>query len=377
MIALLLAACSGADADDSAAAPAPEPLDLPADPAAKGVPVGVRTVQAHDQTIEVWYPAPDAAADDPTETADFGVFVSDAVKAVLGDIDFPPLPTGAVRDAPVRVPEAPYPVVVFSHGFGGVRLQSVDITVHLASRGYVVVAADHPGRMMTDLLPCLFSPALEGCDLSGMTGEDPAVEDVADVVDWLGEAQAEGDFAGALDLDHLVMTGHSAGGGTTQAVLEADPRFGVGIAFAAGAAPSTDQPLLLMGGTCDAFATDASMQQARDAVEGHGTLVQIADAGHLAFSDLCELGLLELAETVLEPRDDVNQLLLGQLVALASDGCAEAVPDPALDACGESYLPLETSDPIVRHMATLFLDQQVRGAGDGVVAGAFPEADVR
>jgi len=376
VILALLAACSGADPDDSGAS-APEPLVLPADPAEMGVPVGVRTVLANDQTIEVWYPAPDAVAGEPTEVIDFGVFVSDEVKAVLGDIAFPPLPTAAVRDAPVRVPDSPYPVVVFSHGFGGVRVQSVDITVHLASRGYVVVAADHPGRMMTDLLPCLFSPALEGCDLSGMTGDDPAVEDVGDVADWLGDAQAEGDFAGTLDLDHLVMTGHSAGGGTTQAILESDPRFGVGISFAAGAAPDSEQPLLLMGGSCDAFADDASMQSARDAVEGHGTLVQIADAGHLAFSDLCELELLELAETVLEPRDDVNQLLLGQLVALASDGCPEAVPDPALEACGESYLPIEVSDPIVRHMATVFLDQQVRGEGDGVVAGAFAEATVR
>ena len=59
----------------------------------------------------------------------------------------------------LRSPETPYPVVFFSHGLGGARVQSINYTTHLASRGYVVLSADHVGRRMTDLLPCLLSPA--------------------------------------------------------------------------------------------------------------------------------------------------------------------------------------------------------------------------
>lgn len=369
---LLLIAC--AHKGDDTGAPV-EPLVLPDAPAANGAPVGERTVSANGQTVEIWYPATDATADQPTEWADFGPFVPASVTQVLGPIDLPTVQTGAVRDAPLRNAGQPYSVVVFSHGFGGMRLQSLDYAVHLASRGYVVLAPDHPGRMMGDLLPCLFSPPLDGCDLTGMTGADPAIADVEDTVDWLF---AGGTFLdGQVDLSHMAMTGHSAGGGTTASVLDQDSRFTAGIALAAGAEPQAAVPLLLMGGSCDAFATDASMQAARDATDGHSTLVELQDAGHLAFSDLCQLDLLGLAATVLAPREDVNQALLAQLVGLASDGCPGAVPEPALEACGETYLPLDTSAPIVRWGSTVFLDQALKGAGEGIGTSPYAEASVR
>lgn len=370
----LLLACSGPAEDGDP--PAPEPLDLPADPAAKGVPVGVRTVVDPAFTAEVWYPAPDAAADDPTELVDFGQFIPEVFTALVGEVSFPPVESGAVRDADLRVPDGePYPVVVFSHGFGGMRLQSLDYTVHLASRGYVVVAADHPGRMMGDILPCLFSPPLEGCDLSGMAGADPAVADVTALADWVGGAATEGWLAGAIDPERLALSGHSAGAGTTAEAGEADPRFTALLPMAAGATATRDVPELLMGGTCDSFASDDSVVAAwESAVDG--ALVRIRGAGHLAFSDLCELDLLALADELLAPRDDVSALFLEQLRALASDGCPGVAPLVEAPDCAESYLSLETSDPIVRHYATVFFDDVLRGTGPGVVAGVYPDADV-
>jgi hypothetical protein len=183
MLLALLFACD--------AAPEAEPLVLPADPAEPGAPVGVRTVGPADAPIEVWYPASDSVADTATDRADFSQFVPEAFIAHVGAFDFPVVDGRAVRDAALREPESPYPLVVFSHGFGGVRLQSLDVVTHLASRGYVVAAVDHPGRSMPDLLPCLFSPALEGCDLSGFSS-DPGVAGVIDTLDWL-EAAAAGD----------------------------------------------------------------------------------------------------------------------------------------------------------------------------------------
>ena len=57
----------------------------------------------------------------------------------------------AVRDAvPVS---GKFPVVLFSHGLGGFRAQSVFLCEHLAKRGYIVVAPDHRGSCAYDLAP--------------------------------------------------------------------------------------------------------------------------------------------------------------------------------------------------------------------------------
>jgi predicted dienelactone hydrolase len=43
------------------------------------------------------------------------------------------------------------PVILFSHGFAGTRMQSRFLCTHLASRGYVVAAPDHTGNTFLDL----------------------------------------------------------------------------------------------------------------------------------------------------------------------------------------------------------------------------------
>lgn len=358
MMLLLLACVDGKEAAD----PTPEPLVLPDDPAATGVPVGVRTVEEGGQTMEIWYPASDSAEGSP-EAADFDGFIPASVTALLGPVDLPAVPTLALREAPLRVPEAPYPVVLFSHGFGGTRTQSTDLTVHLASRGYVVIGVDHPGRMMTDVVPCLFDPPAEGCDLSGF-GADPAVADIQQAADLLDAWSAGGFLAGAIDPEALGLMGHSAGAGTTTTVGADDPRFKALMPMAGGAVGAT--PTIIMSGTCDSFIPDAD-QQAPE-----GSIVRIQGAGHLAFSDLCELDLATFAEEYLAGRDDINETILDLLLQLATDGCPGFTPAADL-ACGEEFLPLTTSDPIVRYYATVFLDDLLYGRGPGVTYGVFPE----
>ena len=53
------------------------------------------------------------------------------------------LATSAAADVAFRFDDGPYPVVFFSHGSGGIRMQSTYLTVALASHGYVVVSPDH------------------------------------------------------------------------------------------------------------------------------------------------------------------------------------------------------------------------------------------
>jgi hypothetical protein len=85
--------------------------------------------------------------------------------------------------------------------------------------------------------------------------------------------------------------------------------------------------------------------------------------------------MLGLAEDLLIGREDINESLLASLIQLGSDGC-EGAPS-SVEACAEGYLPLETSDPIVRYYSTVFFDQTLRGEGIGVTGGVFAEAELR
>lgn len=356
---VLLAACSETT---------PPPVED--DPAATGGPVGVRTeTLPTGAKVEIWYPAVASAA--AGEDVAYDEFIPAAVLDVLGPIDLPTVPSIAARDAEVAS-DGPYPVVLFSHGFGGMRVQSVDLTSHLASRGYVVLSTDHAGRTMGDLLPCLFAPPLDGCVISF---EDPGPEDIADVLAWLDAPPAW--LAGAFDLEHLAIAGHSAGAGTAVTVANGEPRFDAVLPLAGGDVITRDLPALRMAGTCDGVVPAATTNAASADGPASEVNVQLAGAGHLAFSDLCALDLAGLGEELFAGRDDVNTLFLEQLLLLGSDGCADATPIEGLATCeSATFLNLDTSGEIVRYYATVALDAALRGVGPGAEPGRFPEAEV-
>ena len=52
--------------------------------------------------------------------------------------------TNSRLDTPVAKSGAPFPVLIFGHRWNGERTQNTDLAEELASRGYVVVAVDHP-----------------------------------------------------------------------------------------------------------------------------------------------------------------------------------------------------------------------------------------
>jgi predicted dienelactone hydrolase len=116
--------------------------------------IGVRTVQATDKnrpdilntkeggptarydrtlTLEVWYPAALAAGQKPG--GDYRAITRDpAITATLHG--------QAVRDAAPLTTEAPYPLVVISHGYPGNRYLMSHLAENLASKGFVSVAID-------------------------------------------------------------------------------------------------------------------------------------------------------------------------------------------------------------------------------------------
>lgn len=347
--------------------PRPEPIERPADPAAPAVPVGVRTETVGDLAVEVWYPAAERHRGEPGEAVDFGAWVPTVVTDRLGPLDLPPVPTPAVRDAALRDAGEPLPAVIFSHGFGGTRTQSVSLTTHWASRGFVVVATDHAGRSMPDLLPCLFYPPLEGCDLEVLT--DPGVADVEALRAWLEDPPDW--LAGAIDLDAVSVAGHSAGANTTTTVGEAaSPPYAALVPMAGGGPTTGATPTLRLAGTCDGIVPAAGSAEAHAGSGAADTYLEVVGAGHLAFSDLCDLDLGGLASDVLAGRDDLNDPLVDQLVALGTDGCAgwpPVVPD-----CGPPLAPADADAPL-RAVTAAFLEGAVAGALPADPTAGYPE----
>src|SRR5206468_10986687 len=161
-------------------------------------PVGVRTLELVDPsrlnvqgdgprpvTIEVWYPSTPE-----------GVTGVERYVVTLFGFDIARTPT--YRDVPVA--GGFHNAVLFSHGNGGIRFQSIFLATHLASHGYIVASPDHHGNTFLDI---------------GAGIVDPQVvvnrpKDMTFLLDTLLQRNATpGDFlAGAIDATRIGMSGH-------------------------------------------------------------------------------------------------------------------------------------------------------------------------
>lgn len=194
-------------------------------------PVGVREFVIEDagrpMAVTVWYPALNLTGA-PEET----VYLPDLF----------PIAGQAIADAPPDVAGGPYPLVIFSHGFGGFRYQSTYLTEHLASYGFVVMSADHPGSSILDLLgedvsldelrQILTDSDSEGQLLERLMERGRAERslelmsvslalrplDVLREIAFAETLTAEGGaLAGTIDLQRIAVSGHSFGGYTAVA----------------------------------------------------------------------------------------------------------------------------------------------------------------
>jgi predicted dienelactone hydrolase len=205
------------------------------------------------------------------------------------------------------VPVEGYPLIVFSHGFGGSSTQSTFLMEAMANAGYLVLAPDHadarkswyPGSF---LLGFVFNrpeePFRKEAEWSDATYRDRR-DDIEAILDGVFEAKA---VAGVpVDLKRVGLAGHSLGGYTVLGLAGAwpswkDPRVKAVLALSPYCSPYVLKgdlgrlgiPVMYQGGTRDPGVTPTVRKEggAFDASSSPKFYVEFDGAGHLAWTDL-------------------------------------------------------------------------------------------
>jgi hypothetical protein len=272
--------------------------EVPADTSEPGPwPVGVRTInlplnQAPNQlTVEVWYPAKLGSDSGKTRKQyDLREFLKQSQRAKVPDDEATSdtLLCHCYEKLELDTEHGPYPVVFYIHGTAAMRIASATQMTHWASRGFVVVAADHPGMMLADMLYAV--PSLN----PACWGDSRSPQDVPRDIDlMLGALEgAKGDFsflAGHVDMERVGMTGHSQGAGIA-ADMGIKPGVRISIPLA-GRKPVMKGPdlesVLFFGGEIDSLVTADAQRTGYEDSPAPKRQVLVANAEHLFMTDLC------------------------------------------------------------------------------------------
>ena len=176
--------------------------------------IGVRTIQVTDRnrpdilntkegaaiarydrtlTLEVWYPAKLAAGQKPG--GEYRAITRDpAVTATLYG--------RAVRDATPAAADAPFPLVIISHGYPGNRYLMSHLGENLASKGFVVASIDHKDSTYDDQKA--FASTLYNRPFDQLF--------VVNEMARMGKAGAGGFLSGLVDDSRVGLVGYSMGG---------------------------------------------------------------------------------------------------------------------------------------------------------------------
>lgn len=254
--------------------------------------------------VQAWYPAArgttgmhSAYIDGLGRLPDFVSVVPRAAMAQYGRID-----THAVVEAPVAADRRRWPVVLFSPGYGAARAFYTTLVTDLASRGFVVLAVDHPYEAAVTQLADgrLAMPvehfAADDPDRTAYMSEHLEIRaaDLRSVLDRVTRPGGLGPLSERLDRDRIAAIGHSFGGAAAVALMAGDGRIKAaanidGTLYGTLAERRLDRPFLLI--ESDHGETGHSALYLR----GNGRLIanlraggeryQITGANHYSFTD--------------------------------------------------------------------------------------------
>jgi len=259
------------------------------------------------------------------------------------------------------------PLVVYSHGFLSDRSGGAYLAEHLASHGFVVVAATHPGTT-------LFAPG--GPDVADVV-EQPG--DVSFLIDRVLEPGSELARGVRIEPTRIAVVGHSLGGLTATLVAFhprlRDPRVAAAVSIAG---PMTffepaffrnaDVPFLMVVGSYDVIVDYRKNAFVTLERVPRGRLVLIAGGSHTGFDDA-----IAGVPRVLDNPDALGCLLLGwtldldqgraDLPRLAEPGDGvrvdDGLPSPCTDQPPEVAMDPLRQQEITELAVRAFLESQL------------------
>lgn len=206
---------------------------------------GTSPGDAREIAVQVWYPAATIEGVERAEWVDDMASLAPTVSEYLG---FPSFfldhlalsDTNSYRAAPAASGE--FPVIVYSHGWGGFRSVALNQIENLAGQGFAVVAVDHTYAALSttlsdgeareidvNALPSVEEVGVEEYQAARESLSLTFTEDIWFVLDQLeildrGGVASMSPVAGHLDLSRIGLLGHSTGGGAAVTACLGDPR---------------------------------------------------------------------------------------------------------------------------------------------------------
>ncbi len=315
--------------------------------------VGVQTVTVADQsggprdlTVDVWFPL------DPANTDGLAPQQYTFLPGTYYES-----PHALAATSAALATDQSFPLVIYSHGSGGLRYIHSNYTEALASYGYIVAAPDHTGNTAIDQISGTET------DLAETAINRPT--DVSAVIDaFLDPSNEEtGPFAAIINADQVAVTGHSFGGFTSYAVVggysgpsgtyEPDSRVDaiITLAPATSEALLTDDqlgtinvPALVMTGTDDK-STPIEPNTTRPwelSSSSPSYRVDLVAAEHQTFTDVCDY------QDFLSELENPLQIVVDLVNDFAEQGCAPG------------DMPAERAQAITNTFAVTFLDSVFR-----------------
>lgn len=234
--------------------------------------------------LETWYPI------DPADA--FGPFTGYSLSGVAT------LASSLAHEAAPVSTAGPRPLIVFSHGHGGIAIQSTRLMEQLASHGFVVVAPSHTGNTQAD------DTAIPPTNVPIAQAMLDRVPDVSFVIDHLlaRNTTIDDPFFGRIDGLNVGVTGHSLGGFTALAVKSGyqgilpDARVDAILPIAPAATAISDAelanvtvPTLFLTGTLDPLLAEEIRAAGLIQSSPFNYRADVIGATHTHFANICDI----------------------------------------------------------------------------------------